>query len=341
MSSPEYIALNEPLHKPWRKVVVLSVFLTCVCLGALEFGARQMGALPSVSASSSFWARERSRADLHQPKSLVLIGSSRFKEALNPEVLASYLPQHKSIHQLAINGGNALPLLEHLAQDPTFHGDLLVEILPLSLSHTRPNHSPTEDCLKHYEQRALYSSFENELSAFVQGNIAILSQSADFKKWMKLRRFSSDSMVMERRESARRIKHQTTEYAAYDEKKDMGWVTLWRSMFEPLSTQQTDQTLERWRVAAEALKARGSSLTFFRINSSAHVYAFEKKLAARDQFYDRWQRTIGGRWIHFTDDPILSSLTCYDGSHVMGKDAITLNHRLGELLAAQEASSGE
>lgn len=335
---PDFIELNEPLHIRWRNVALLCALLTCASLVALEVGARSMGALPSVDSSPSFWARERTRSDLLKPKSLVLIGSSRFKETLDPDILATYLPQQSTIHQLSINGGNALPLLEHLAQDTEFRGDLLVDILPMFLSHDRTEDFPVQKYIQHYEQSALYSPLERELSAMVQGNVAIFSQSADFKKWMKLRRVAPDAMVMTRRETTRRIVRHAQRSFEYDEKKDQSWVDQWTRSFEPRSAQQTEATLERWRAATKTLRARGSTLTFFRMTSCSHVLAMETKLAPREDFYDRWERALGGRWIHFSDDPVLSGLSCHDGSHIIGEDATTLNRRLSELLASPQAA---
>ena len=57
----------------------------------------------------------------------------------------------------------------------------------------------------------------------------------------------------------------------------------------------------------------------------------EEEAMPRATHYERARRTIGGVWIHFEDDRVLSEIFAADGHHFDPEQAAALSARVAEL----------
>lgn len=121
--SVEQASVEAPDHN--RALLLAKLILVGVAtLVAGEVSWRLTGAQPIRSDLLTF--SQLRRASQNAPNAVVLIGSSRVLCDLDPRILKRNLPS-RNFYQLAIPGTSALPMLEAIAHDDTFCGQILCE----------------------------------------------------------------------------------------------------------------------------------------------------------------------------------------------------------------------
>jgi hypothetical protein len=116
--------------------------LLCVSIALIMAEAcwRSLGYLPARSDFILF--SKLSRSLTNDPGSVALVGSSRVRCGLNPAVFAAAVPDRRFV-QLGILGNSAIPVLEDLALDQSFHGSVICELHPTDwLGETPPVEPP-------------------------------------------------------------------------------------------------------------------------------------------------------------------------------------------------------
>ena len=107
---------------------------------ALELGLAMRGIRPNQEDSESLWLHERARADALGSRALVMIGGSRILLDTDLTEMKRLAPDLEPV-QLAIDGVSFLPILRGLAQDPHFHGRLIIDFNDYLIDGSR-HHTP-------------------------------------------------------------------------------------------------------------------------------------------------------------------------------------------------------
>ena len=112
-------------HGPWGKIWFVSIVVVVVVLAGWEGFWRLSGFAPSLENDIEAWVVARQRV---QPDSVVLVGTSRMQTGLQPEAFATEVDGRVPI-QLAMLDASPLPVLEQLANDQSFSGLVIVDLL--------------------------------------------------------------------------------------------------------------------------------------------------------------------------------------------------------------------
>jgi hypothetical protein len=111
----------------WLGLVLKAALFLAVSLGLTETFWRILQYEPADSDIRHF-AKLRKAAD-GDCDAVAVVGSSRVRYGLNPELLARSVPGRR-FRQLGILGNGAMPVLEDLANDANFEGRVICELNP-------------------------------------------------------------------------------------------------------------------------------------------------------------------------------------------------------------------
>lgn len=320
----------DPPDKPWGKIALAILAMILIMSVAMELGLRQIGYRPSIQDKPSLWATHRSKAQGLTSKDVVLIGSSRFHLGIDPQTLSKALPNTPEVHQLAISAGAILPIFEDLSKDTSFKGTVILEYHPVRLGAKKPAAERTaKDYLHSWQHGSAYDPVESTLRAWLQHRLVVLHNQLNFKnlgRTLVKKRKLPDPPVRLQQPDRRILYNANVKDLSHLDKKwaeEVGQQTKY-------SQEELNARIERMAKAAKRIRDRGGKVIVFRINASGHFLKAEKQHMPRQDYYERARKAVGGKWIHFEDDPILKQITCPDGSHVMGDDVIKLTKALAK-----------
>jgi hypothetical protein len=117
----------------WPRSWLLTLTIVGVLLGGWELLLRTKGVTPSVEADREAWILARGRIG---SRTTVITGSSRIQAVLDPTIWVAEVGGAPP-EDLALPGGNPIPVLEDLAADTGFRGLVLTEILPMYMFDQR------------------------------------------------------------------------------------------------------------------------------------------------------------------------------------------------------------
>jgi hypothetical protein len=149
--------------------LVVGLLLVLVAEGVI----RLAGGVPNVRDTAELWARQRGRASALADDALILVGSSRIQLGMDLSEIERL--SGKRAVQLAIDGSTYLDVLDHLADDSTVTGTLLISSNLRKLYDNGQNERPRQ-WIAFYdkEYRNLWSpSIEQRLKAYLQSTSAL------------------------------------------------------------------------------------------------------------------------------------------------------------------------
>src|SRR5262245_19050293 len=110
---------------PWRGLTVVVVLIVFAAAAAWELYVRSIGYAPTLNDTEDLWVQVRRSV---KPESLVIVGDSRPLFDLDLDELEKGLGKRPI--QLAIAGSCAHPMLNELANDQQFHGNIICSVVP-------------------------------------------------------------------------------------------------------------------------------------------------------------------------------------------------------------------
>ena len=134
---------------------------------------RTLGVTPNVRETSSLWAIQREIAAAPGAEKLILVGASRSQLGVDIEELERL--SNRPVVQLAIDGSPYLNVLEHLADDQSVRGTIIVATTLDRLVPT-PGLSRSDQWIDEYENNYRdrgYLKIENNLVAMLQSASAL------------------------------------------------------------------------------------------------------------------------------------------------------------------------
>jgi hypothetical protein len=324
----------------------LALFLFLLAILGWEIYLRHHRVTISYDDNDALFADKM--AMIHQPsdQATVFIGSSRIKYDLDIPTWEA-LTGKKAI-QLANVGSCPRVVLEELAKDPDFKGDLIIDVTePLFFSTRATFDESTRKKLSYFRNRTPTQRFSFQVNHFLESQLVFLDQD----------NFAIDAMLdnaqlLPPREgvfpgvyfprefenvSFDRQSYMTPEFVAdtnlQKQVRDI-WAYGMTQIRPPLPAQQMDSIFNSVKRDVDKIKARGGEVLFVRTPSSGPYRESEAKRFPRTEYWDRLLTLTGCPGIYFTDYPATAHLICPEWSHLKPSDAVLYTRSLVEILRA-------
>ena len=291
---------------------------------------RTEGYWPSVVDDVELWSLEY-QSVLNDEKAVALLGSSRMQLDVDPVVFKQEFPNCNFYH-LSINGGQAPPVLDLLANDQAFKGKVLVELTANSF----------------------YPSTWGRASEWVDLNGRVAPQQL-VDRW--LRRIIEEKFVtllpeLSMVEIVRGIsngaplsepkhvyfKGNRTGVADFSDtnvdRLHANFVTKGEAIF-----QQNKNEYSNWHVQVDAIKValkkmerKGSEVLFLRFNDGGGFAELFSRYFPKAQYWDQIDTRMDVKTFHYLDYLDLHKFEPRDGLHLESKDTVAYTHMWSVIL---------
>jgi len=333
--------------RPWRGMLLATLALTVVATVAWEIRARALGYAPTLNDTSDVWADRREAV---QPDSLVIIGDSRALFDIDLDAMEQGMGQRPV--QLSLVGSCAYPVLENLADDPTFHGTVVASIVPLMWLAPPPSppYQNSRKAITRYQTRTAAHRASNRIALFLEERIAFLKQE-DLTSARLLERIEVPSRAAYQgpprlppyfstmdRERDTKMFADAARPGPLQERIKSGWLPLFtpppppryvpaevfaRGMDAAIAARFTDTA-----AAVKKIRARGGKVVFVRYPVTGPLKAHEDKLTPKAGPWSKILADTGAPGIYFEDHPELAAFDCPEWSHLSAPDATEFTKRL-------------
>ncbi|NUY79788.1 hypothetical protein HUK80_02690 [Flavobacterium sp. MAH-1] len=334
-------------EKTIAKSALLMAVVVIASIVGYESYLRGQGMQISYDDGSPLWTNQRKEANKAE-NAVVFVGSSRIKYDLD---LATWEAQTgmKAI-QLAHVGSNPVPMIEDLANDPNFKGNLVIDVTePLFFSNVPFLMEKPTSSIKYFHEETLAQQASFEINKVVESQLVFLDKE-NYALNAKL-----DRLMIPNREGVFGMPIFPTEFGltTFDRQTYMTdrfvqdstqvnvvrniWGLLMSAKMGPPMTQaQFDGIMQNVKVSVDKIKARGGKVIFVRTPSSGPFYQGECMGFPRQKFWDKLLKVTGCEGIHFTDDPELAKLQCPEFSHLDRSDAVKYTIGLASILQQKQ-----
>ncbi|HUG12255.1 MAG TPA: hypothetical protein VMM36_14655 [Opitutaceae bacterium] len=332
---------------PWTGLAVAAYIIAAVVTIAWEFRVRSEGYAPTLNDTTDLWADRREAV---RPDSLVVIGDSRPLFDIDFDALEAVLGKRPV--QLAIAGSGAYPILDDLANDESFKGDVIISLVPaMFMTPGGYLEQASRDALKRYKSRGPAQRFSHHIAMFLEERIAFLQQE-DLTLGMLLQDINIPNRpgalvpprfppYFQTADRERRVR-MADECAIVGSPMQQSVVASWQRLFRPPAPpswippevffEQLQKGMEaRFGESAAAIakiRARGGRVVWVRFPHTGWVKEMENVGTPRAPTWDRMIKETGAPGIHFEDHPELAGFDCPEWSHLSGPDSVEFSKRL-------------
>ncbi len=293
---------------------------------------RHRGFAPSVVDDVNLWSIWRRQADA-DGRVVALAGSSRFLMGLNLETLRERL-LGKHLVQLSINGGSPLSVLQDLADDARFRGQVICEVLP----HMTYTNTLWSEPWGGYRNLPWSQRFEAPLHVYISTKTNLflpdLTLANVGRQLAKYRRLPAPGFLSFDRDRQGRMNFARVAPSELVLMREF-MRTSYATAGVPLSGTAFEQRVAEIRRLAEKIRGRGGQVLFLRMISSTPVREVESARFPDAAYWDVFRRTVGVPCLNYADDPALSRFTCAEGVHLDQSDAPAFTAALADLLKRQ------
>jgi hypothetical protein len=346
-SNSDHDFVREIPHVPWRGLLAAVTLLSACALGAWELYSRAHGFAPTLNDTPDLWAQSRAAV---KPDSLVLIGTSRMLFDMDLDVLERGLGRRPT--QLAIVGSSPFPILQDLANDESFHGTVLLDIVPaMYLAPGGPPIEASQKALHRYHTQNYSQRWGQSLAMMLEQHVAFLKQdSLTLGKLLEALPIPNRANAMigpalppyfytlDQDRRARMAPEAAVVGSPLQQRVSTGWLPLF-SLPPPPSFIPLEKFQQMMGLAVEArfkdtaqlvakIRQRGGKVVFLRLPVSGPLVAREEQLAPRTGTWDRLVRENNVPAIHFAEHAELSAFECPEWSHLSAPDSVEFTRRL-------------
>jgi hypothetical protein len=332
---------------PWARLLLVAAALMFAAAVAWEIRVRSRGYAPTLDDTMDLWAEQRAAV---KPDSLVVIGDSRPLFDIDLDALEAGLGKRPV--QLSIAGSSCYPILQDLAADDSFRGDLVISLVPIMyFTPGSPLIASSEDALKHRATRSPSQRFGNHVFMFFDRWLAFINQDDLNLKNLLLDVSIADrpgalvpprmppffsSLTADRR--ARMVDECAREGSALQAAVEASWQRLFvppppptwipPQVFQESMGKAVEGMYAGTVEAIKRIRARGGRVVWVRFPFTEWLKAVEDKATPRAATWDRVIRETGVPGIHFEDHPELASFRCPEWSHLSGPDSVDFTRKL-------------
>lgn len=308
----------------WPHSWLLTLALVGVLLGGWELVLRKDGVTPSVEADREAWILARGRIG---SRSTVVTGSSRIQAVLDPKIWVAELGG-TAPEDLALPGGNPIPVLEDLAADTSFRGLVLTEILPMYM----------------FDQRSTAAASAREhVKAY---HDAKSSPAARWEAWLRVHVAShfafrrpddlpqqSYATIAKGDLPPRPFTGMTPERYHYLFFRRLGLPANRPDIMDTLAFRPNmlntrpaqgrvlDSLFHSIQVSVATIRERGGQVVFLKFPACGGRRVLEEKFFPSAVYWTPLEAITGAPMIDLGEYPEVTSLDCFDGSHIDVSDA--------------------
>ncbi|MEP6571457.1 MAG: hypothetical protein ABJD11_02140 [Gemmatimonadota bacterium] len=320
----------------WPRAWLLAAALFAIIMGTWEAVWRLKGWLPTVESNQESWvlARESIR-----PNSTVLTGTSRIQGAIDPDVWASVRGGDVPV-QLAVAGGSPIPVLESLSADTTFHGLVIADMLPFyafDVSHDAQ--AVTLEYLRAYAyaEHSPAKRWEAYLRTHIAGHFVYRRANllpGDLIPALRAGTLRTPPAYIQRPDRYhpllfRQMHIASNEPAVLDSSK----FAHLRRVTRPATGARLDSLMARIERSVHQIQARGGRVAFVFFEPCGGRRPVEEELYPKDQYWKRLTAMQPAYSIDSDDYPVISTLPCFDGSHIDQNDAPAVTRQVAALVS--------
>lgn len=311
---------DVPRH-PWARIALIVALFTAVLTAGWEVYVRSLGyEAGDLGDELSAWAEQRRRLDAEHPR-VAIIGDSRILFDTDLERFRR-MTGTKPV-QLALEGTNARPFLEDVADNSRFDGLLIVGIT--EGSYYRHGMGRNSRALTRFRDEAPSTRVAFVLGRWLRRVFAFLDDNA-----------SLSTMIGRVDRSQRKgaygpyddvwklaVVHDDRQYALWTEiERDAflrahairTWMII--NSFPGPDAAVIAMTEAKTKAAVAKIRARGGDVVFVRPPSAPKLRAMEDKNVPRATGWDRLLAAAHVQGIHADDIPAANGLTIPELSHV-------------------------
>lgn len=321
--------VRQDIDTPWAKLWLLSLVVALLFLGAWEYFWRQHGFAPELNDTASLWAFTRSKLEQDNPQALALVGTSRMQLGLNLAVLAQTTGIQPA--QLSMNAEVPIVVLRHLAQDTTFRGVIMCDMME-DWFYVDARGGKAGEWVGVYERQAWIAGIEQRLNSTIQQTFVFrlpaISPPSLWNAWLgqDWPRAAYTSFQPDRSVQA--------DYTKLAQKWKDEPVRKAREVFQkvsPFPPQDFRQRARKMDAMIAPLYERGGEVVFVRFPTSDGLWELENAHYPREQYWDVFAAEVRAKTLHFRDYPSLSQFDCPDGSHLDYRDTAAFTEALAKI----------
>lgn len=331
----------------WRGVLTAAVLLTAAATLGWDTWARRQGYYPSLNDTADLWATQRARVE---PDSLVIVGTSRALFDLDLDVLHEGLGARPI--QLALAGSSPYPVLQDLANDESFRGTIILDIVPaMFLAPGGPPMEVSQKALGRHRDQTYAQLWSHHLGMALEQNLAFLKQE-DLTLGQLLKRLPIPDRAQVRvgpklppwfytvdgERRGRMVEAAAVVGSELNREVTSVWLPLFSvppppafippEKFGAMMQRAMEQRFADTTAAINKLRARGASVVFVRLPVQSPLLEREEQLVPLAAGWERLVRENGVPAINFADHADLSSFDCPEWSHLSAPDSVEFTKRL-------------
>ena len=337
---PSSTSSSDERHprRPWLRIWVGALLVALTTIGGWEAWWRSNGWSPTIEAERETWVLARMRV---RPTSTVLIGTSRTAAAIDPQVWASTVGAEPPV-MLAAEGEGSLPVFEELASDTSFHGHLVVEMMPTSTWQRQAwSGGPLRDYIRAY--RESLSSPARRWEAWLRTHVPshLVFRRAELLPGRLVPAVLRHQRVRQTHHSLRADQFRPIDFrldgigpnrpVVLDSAR-FRYIRRWAP---PLTGVALDSLTQAIAANVARVQRRGGRVTFVVLQGCGGRKLVEQELYPTAAYWSRLRAIPGVMAIDSDEYPAIAGVPCYDGSHIDVRDAPAVTRLLAQLIAGK------
>ena len=327
-------------HSSIKRSAVLMVLVVIAVLAATEMYLRSTGITPAYNEDAALWSNVRAKVYEPADKNVVFIGSSRIKYDLDIPTWQKLTG--KRAVQLAMTGSNPRPVLEDLANDSNFKGNLVIDVTdPLFFSGAPMFDSKPMEYLHHYYDRTLAQRANFHINHALESQLVILDKdNYSINAALKALKVPNRPMVFEfpifpvgfERTKFDEQAYMSPQFVA-DTNDHRQMINVWKYLSggpkpPPMPDSVLMQLCGSVKTMTDKIKARGGKIFFVRTPSSGDMGFGESMGFPKERFWANLLKVTGCEGFHFTENPLTAQMICPENSHLKPTDAVIFTQEL-------------
>ena len=311
---------------PWLRTWVFALVFLALALAGWKAYWSSQGFGVALPDNPRGWVAARTKL---QPKSTVLLGSSRIQAAIVAEEWAKEMDGERPLH-LSLVGTSPLPILAHLADDTDFRGLAVIGVTEMFMFDAESTNDRAARSLADYRNLTTSPSRRSEvvLSGFVPNKVLV-----------RHRRLNSLHVLeaLWDRTAPRNPPNnmQTDRWIAFAADRvyphDLEYETFEKAG-RPATVAERDSIIAGVERCVETIQSRGGTVVLVAMPACATRRQIENRRYPRAMFWDALAAGTPAVAINAYDFPRLLEFRCSDGSHLDASDARRFTRDLARLI---------
>jgi len=327
---------------------IIALLVMVVLLLIWETYIRNQGVTPSYRNSNGLWTEQRGKINNGAGDSWVFIGSSRV--LFNLQLDAWEKLDNKRPLQLALEGTSPLSVLEGLAQDSDFTGNVIVGVAPgLFFS----GYEYRRGAIKQYKDETPSQWLGQRISMWFEPYFAFYTYDYALSTILHRQDLPHREGIVHRLDvrklanMERDRNNRMWDKVYLDEDYNALVKKIWAQNWKPFSEQpkarqegilkgRTKQ-IERAVKASKSLQEKGVNVVFVQMPYEGHYAVSEPDIAPRELTWDILIKESGALGLHFQDHKSMQGYQLPEWSHMTGDEADRFTNNFYHLVQTELA----